>query len=311
MRRFLIIALISLLPICGMAQRKGFKLVEKNPTEKPKWLNEVEREDYIYVKGVEAATLPDAKGLAMINVIDQIAQSVAVKISGEIVNDATTTTVNDKSEFKETYVSKTKTKIAKMKALQGFSIQNADIYYEHYYCKKQGETYYSVSLRYPFSAFERRVLIDDYNKQEKAINDTIDYYNNAVETVSSIEEINNNITILKGIKKELEEDDSRVERINTIINLYNNIFKSTIIEVAENKPGRVVVKMVYDGRVITTSQKPQILSNCAQSFDVKYYKDLCYVTFDSCYCYSQDDNEIKITFKAGVSKIQKRIKIKL
>jgi len=310
MKKTLIIAMALLIPFCAFAQKKGFKLVESNPTEKPKWVTEKERIDYIYVKNQEGSTLADAKGAAMKVIVDDISMSVAVNVEGEIIDKAMTTIDGDNMSFQEEYINRTVTRIAKLPAIQGVTIQKADVYYERYYNKKSGEEYYLVSLRYPYSEFDRRDLIEAYNAQEKAINDDIKKYNDEVETVTSIEDISKNITCLNGIKKELEDTDTRIHKINSIINLYNDICKSIIIEVVENNPEHMAVRMVYKNRTITTSQKPSISSSCAKDFDVRYEKGICHINFDSYDCYEQDEPTIKIVFKACSSKPSKQIRIK-
>ena len=167
-----------------------------------------------------------------------------------------------------------------------------------------------VYLRYPFSEFERRDLIDAYNAHEKEIDDKIKLYNDEVETVGSIEDINKNISLLNGLKNELGEEDSRIHQINTIIGLYNDIFKSIMVEIVENRPGHMAVRMVYKNRMITPSQKPRVTSSCATSFDVRYINGVCHVNFDSEYCYPQDEPTVKISFRAGNSTPNKEIRIK-
>jgi len=310
MRKIFLIAFALMLPLCSVAQKKGFKMTESNPNEKPKWVTEKERMDYIYVMNQEGATLADAKGLAMKAVVDEISQSVAVNVEGEIIDNAMISINNDQSEYRQEYINRTKTRLAKMPAIQGITIQKADVYYERYYNKKTGDEYYVVYLRYPFSEFERRSLIEAYDKHEKAINDKIVMYADAVETVSSIEDINKNIASLTGLAKELDAVDTRNHRINTIIGLYNDIFKSLIIEVVENKPNHMAVRLVYKGRMISTSQKPKFASDCAMDFNTKYVNGICHFDFDSGYCYAQDDPEVKITFVAGSNKVSKQIRIK-
>ncbi len=310
MRKLFIITLAMLLPVCAFAQKKGFKLVETNLTEKPKWVTERERPDYIYVKGQEGLNLADAKAAAMKIVVDDISQSVAVMVEGEIIDKTVMSVYGDKSEYKQEYINNTKTKLAKMPAIQGIAIQKADVYYEHFYNKKTGEEYYMVYLRYPFSEFERRDLIDAYNAKEKAIDDKIKLYDDEVETVGSIEDINKNLALLSGLKNELGEEDTRIHQINTIMNLYNDIFKSIMIEIVENRPGHVAVRLVYKGRMITTSQRPVFSSTCAVGFDVRYIDGVCHVDFDNQYCYPQDEPTLKIRFRAGNSTPNKKIRIK-
>ena len=310
MRKLLTLAMVLLIPFCGFAQKKGFKLVENNPSPKPKWVTENERIGYLYVKNQEAATLADAKAAAMTVIIDEMSRSVAVNIESEIMEKAMITNANDKQAFEEEIINKTVTRVAKMPAIQGVSIQRADVYYERYYRKKTGEEYYLVTLRYPFSEFDRKDLIEAYNAQEKAINDNIKKYTEEVETVNSIEDIKKNITYLQGIKNELETTDTRIHKINSLLNLYNEIYKSIMIEVVENEPGHMALRLVYKGRTIYTSQKPSVSSDCAQDFNISYDDGVCNIAFDSEYCYEQDDPVIKVMFRAGNNRPSKQIRIK-
>ena len=310
MKRFLIIAFVLLIPFCSIAQKKGFKMVESNPSEKPKWVTEKERKEYIYVKGQEDTNLADAKNGALKVVVDDISQSVAVTVVGEIIDNSGIIIHGDKAEYEQILINNTKTILAKMPALQGIALQKADVYYERYYKKKTGEEYYRVYVKYPFSEFERRDLIDAYNAWVEEIKNRIKQYEDEVETVGSIENINKNISMLNGLKNEVGEESIQVHQINTVIELYNNIFKSIIIEQVVNVPNHIAVRMVYDGRVITTSQKPKITSACAVGFDVKYIGDVCHIYFDSQYCYAQDEPTVKVSFKAGNNRPSKEIRIK-
>ena len=92
--------------------------------------------------------------------------------------------------------------------------------------------------------------------------------------------------------------------------MYEGIYKSLIVEVVENRPGHVAARLVYEGRTITTAQKPSVSSSCAVGFDVKYVGGVCHVDFDSDYCYPQDDPTVKISFRAGNYKPSKEIRIK-
>jgi|GEM_PF-1236132 len=309
-KRLLIILVVVLVPLCAVAQKKGFKRVECVPKQKPAWVTEEERKDYYYIKNQEGATLTEAKSAAMTEVLNSICGSVASIVTGEMKSSGKVVVVGNEQEFWEEYTSKTQVRIAKLPAIQGVTVQKADVYYERYYKRKTGEEYYVVCMRYPFNEFERRDLIDAYNKQEQFINDEIDRYDDEVEVVGSVEAINKNITGLNLLKKELFDDDSRVARIDAIIKLYTDILKSLTVELMENRPGFMSVRLTYKGKVITTSRKPKVTSDCANDFDVRYDKDKWTVAFNSGYCYEQDDPTVKIVFTAGNSKPTKQVRIK-
>jgi len=69
--------------------------------------------------------------------------------------------------------------------------------------------------------------------------------------------------------------------------------------VVNKSKNKVTVRLVYNGSTITTSQKPRTSSNCATQFTVKSEGDNTVISFDSEYCYDQDDNYIEVRFKVG------------
>lgn len=313
MKRILVILFALILPLCATAQKKGYKLnKEKSSKTKPAWVTDDQNlRDYLYVTGNEANNLEEAKNAALLYVVEDIAHSVAVIIESEVEEVTVFENDADRQRFRQEYTDKTKTKVAKMPALQGITIQNADIYYECYYSRKLGDEYYKLYMRYPFTVFERQEVIDAFNKQEEIINNKIKTLEDELEMVSSIEEITTNYQKLNSLKKELGDGDTRTNRINAILNLYNNICSSILIDVVENSPGHMVVRLVYDGRLIRTTQRPKASSTCAGAFDFKYENGLCHLYFDSEYCYPQDDPTIKIVFNSGNGKpISKQIRIK-
>lgn len=307
----LIIILILLIPFAVHAQKKGFKVVETVPEEQPKWVGAKENMDYIYVMGQEGTTLVDAKNAAIQCVLSDIAMSVAVNVVGDITDMSITNVEGNKIEFEETVVSNIKTKIAKLPAIQGITAQKADVFYKRFHNKKTGEEYFVLYLRYPFSEFERRDLIAAYNEMEKAINDKIFQYDQNVKNVSSLEEIKSSISALNDLKKELSDDDTRINQISSVITKYNDVCNSIVIDVVDNVPGKIVVRLVYNNRMIETLQKPKISSDCAEDFNSRYDENgSCVITFDSRYCYPQDLPTVDVSFRVG-SKIQnKHIRIK-
>lgn len=305
----LVVILAIMLPLVATAQRKGFKLVESVPSSEPKWVSAREHPDFIYVMGQEGTTLADAKNAAMQSVLSDIAMSVAVNVNGDITDRSVINVSGDKVTFEESVVNNIKTKIAKIPAIQGIAIQKADVFYKRFYKKKTGEEYYVLYMRYPFNEFERRDLIKAYNQMEKEIDDKIAKYAEDIDDIKSVEDIKTSITALAGIKKELSDDDSRINQINTIIGMYNDVYNSIMIDVVDNIPGSVVVRLVYDNHIIETSQKPRVNSDCATDFDIRTNNGLWFIGYDSRFCYPQDGPTINVVFKAGAKNISKQIRI--
>lgn len=309
MRKIFVIALALILPMCACAQKKGFKLAEKSG-DKPEWVNKGSVKNYIIVQS-EKPTLQEAKADVMEKVRAEIAASVATNVqrtvntysSKDIEGDVTTTNKRMSIE--------SKSKIAKMPAIQGVSITKADTYHEFFKNKKTGETYYNLYAKYPFSEFDLMDLVAAYEKHEKEIDDQIKNYEEGLNNIENVEHIDSSITALGALSKELGEEDSRIEKINGIVNRYIKIYDNISVEIVENTPGKAVVKLVYDGKTVTTSQKPRVSSNCADQFDTKNKGDKIVVNYKSEYCYAQDDNYIEIRFKFGSKYVKKQVFFKL
>lgn len=305
----LIIILAIMLPLVATAQRKGFKLVETVPSSEPKWVGAREHPDFIYVMGQEGATLAEAKNAALQGVLGDIAMSVAVNVKGDITNQSIINVAGDEVTYEESVVNNIKTKIAKMPAIQGITVQKADVFYKRFYNKKTGEEYFVLYMRYPFNEFERRDLIAAYNKMEKEIDEKIAKYIEDVDNVESVEDIKTSISGLISLKKELSEDDSRINQISTVVGMYNDIYNAIMMDVVESVPGKVAVRLLYNDRLIETSQKPRVSSDCATDFDISTENGLWYIGYDSRFCYQQDYPTINVVFKVGSKNLTKHIRI--
>lgn len=305
----LIVILAIMLPLVATAQRKGFKLVETVPSSEPKWVGAREHPDFIYVMGQEGATLAEAKNAALQGVLSDIAMSVAVNVNGDITNQSVINVVGDKVTYEESVVNNIKTKIARMPAIQGIAVQKADVFYKRFYNKKTGEEYYVLYMRYPFNEFERRDLITAYNQMEKEIDEKIAKYIEDVDNVESVEDVKTSISGLISLKKELSEDDSRINQISTVVGMYNDIYNAIMMDVVESVPGKVAVRLLYNDRLIETSQKPRVSSDCATDFDISTENGLWYIGYDSRFCYQQDYPTINVVFKVGSKNLTKHIRI--
>ena len=305
----LIVILAIMLPLVATAQRKGFKLVETVPSSEPKWVGAREHPDFIYVMGQEGATLAEAKNAALQGVLGDIAMSVAVNVNGDITNQSVINVVGDKVTYEESVVNNIKTKIARMPAIQGIAVQKADVFYKRFYNKKTGEEYYVLYMRYPFNEFERRDLITAYNQMEKEIDEKIAKYIEDVDNVESVEDVKTSISGLISLKKELSEDDPRINQISTVVGMYNDIYNAIMMDVVESVPGKVAVRLLYNDRLIETSQKPRVSSDCATDFDISTENGLWYIGYDSRFCYQQDYPTINVVFKVGSKNITKHIRI--
>ncbi|MBO7073812.1 MAG: hypothetical protein J6W12_02745 [Bacteroidales bacterium] len=297
MRRLLVIALSLMLPLCACAQKKGFKLVEKSGP-KPEWVGQGSVKDYIIVQS-DKPTLEEAKSDAMQKVRTEIAASVATNVMRTVNSYTQKVVEGNESQTNATMSIESTSKIARMPAIQGVSITKADTYQELFRNKKTGEVYYNLYVKYPFSQFDLVELVTAYELHEKEIDDKIKGFEDGLDNIESVEQIDANILALNALEGEIGAEDARTITIEGIVKRYNKIYDNIIIDVVNKSKNKVTVRLVYNGNTIATSQKPRTSSNCATQFTVKSEGDNTVINFDSEYCYDQDDNYVEVRFKVG------------
>ena len=88
MKRLLLIFLF-VLPLIAMGQSKnGFKLVEQSSKERPEWTKSGSSSGYIIVQAMGAESYEDAKKEALNYLLNEMASSISVTVSSEIVSNS-------------------------------------------------------------------------------------------------------------------------------------------------------------------------------------------------------------------------------
>ena len=308
MRRILVIAMALMLPLCVCAQKKGFKLVEKSGS-KPEWVGKGSVMGYIIVQS-DKSTLDEAKADAMQKVRTEMAASVATNVVRK-VNSYTEKNVEDGNASISTSLKiESTSKIAKMPAIQGVSITKAETYNELYKNKKTGEEYYNLYVKYPFSQFDLVELVTAYEKHEKEIDQRIAGYEEGLDNVETVEQVDAAIIALKALEDEIGDEDDRTSKVDGIIKRYNSVYDNIILDVVNKSSNKITIRLVYNGKTITTSQKPRMSSNCADQFSMKNEGSNMVINFNSEYCYDQDDNYVEVRIKVGPKFVKEKIYFK-
>lgn len=313
-RKLVLMFLLLMVPFAGFTQ-KGYKLVEQSAKEKPSWLTNANYHGAYMIQANKVATLEDAQNVVLTSLLNKIASSVAVQVTGEIVNDVDWTTVGDKEVYIEKIKNNTTTKIAKMPALQGVSLTKADIYWERYINKSTKETCYDYYILYPFSTAELQGLIDEYNAYEQSMNDRIDDYRSDLEEADNIDGMLEDIEKMKTMMKEIGEDDMKYAKLQAVVKLYEKAIKDIYVEVLENynekDKGTLVIQLKHDEKVMKTKSLPQLRGECARDFSKKHDGNKMILSFSTSNCYEQDDNYVEIRFTFGKRKLVKKVNINL
>ena len=315
MKKNLLILLLTILPLFAFAQ-KDYKLVEQTPKNKPSWLTNGNTFGAFLIQANKVATLEEAQNNVMTSLLSQVASSIAVQVVGEIEKNIDWTVVELEGKTREQYLEQVKNnttlKIAKLPALQGFSITKAEIYWEKYQHKKTKEYCYDYYILYPFSSFELEELIAEYNAQEKAINDKIDNFRTSLDDIESVDVMLANIDEMKSMLKEYgEEDAAKYNKLKNNISLYEKLIANIYIDVLENSKGKLVIQLKYDDKVLKTKSLPQLKGNCARDFTKKHNGNLIEIGFNTFDCYEQDDNYVEIKFNFGKKRVVNKVLINL
>lgn len=318
MKKNLIIFVLTFMPLLVMAQ-KEYKLVEQFPKDKPSWLTDGMHKGYYMIQANRMLTIEDAQNAVRSSLLNNIASSVSVIVTGETIDVIDWDLVELDGKTKEEYVqiieTNTTTKIANMPALQGVSLSKADVYYERYVHKKTKESYYDYYILYPFSDIELQELIDTYNAQEKAVNDKIDNYKNILGGIDEIDVLLEKILEMKNMKEEYKDDYTKCNDLESIIEMYNGVVNNIYVEVVDNynndDQGTLVIQLKYAEKIMKTKSLPQLRSGCARDFTKKHDSNRIVVTFNTFDCYEQDDNYVEVRFSFGKKKLSKKISINL
>ncbi len=315
MKKSIIILLLAVLPLIGFAQ-KDYKLVEQSPKNKPSWLTNGNTFGAFLIQANKVATLEEAQNNVMSSLMSQVASSIAVQVVGEIEKNIDWTVVELEGKTQEQYLEQVKNnttlKIAKLPALQGFSITKAEVYWEKYQNKKTKEYSYDYYMLYPFSSYELEELIAEYNAQEKAVNDKIDNFRNVLDEIENVDVMLENINEMKSMIKEYgEEDASKYNKLKNNISLYENLIANIYIDVLENANGKLVIQLKHDEKILKTKSLPQLKGNCARDFTKKHNGTLIEIGFNTFDCYEQDDNYVEIKFNFGKKRVVNKVLINL
>lgn len=291
------------------AQKKEFKVEESSARNMPEWVNSVER-DFL-IATASGGDIEEAKAAVIENVKKQIAQSIATRIVSE--SSLTTSAYQSGSDFSKTQnlESSILSRTAKLPFIGEISLSKAaDYYWERRYYRSTGRYEYFYAVKYPFSEFEMKKLVMEYQEHDRGLNEKIADYQAGIDFVTSIEEISETLNSLRAFQDEFDVQDPRFNQVQSIANQYRQLYDQITIDWFQEKKGVAVVSLSLAGRSISTSQRPQIKSNCASQISSSYEGNTLVIKFNDEYCYEDDQNWIEVRFRAGNKYISGKIYFK-
>lgn len=308
MNRVVYILLLSLFPLLACAQ---WKTVEKSSKKQPAWVGGAER-NYLIVSA-EAPTIEQAKEKILISLKQQIVGTVATRIESTTTIDRSETTIGNESDYTERVSSSIRSKLANIPFISEVSLSKAkDFYWEKLYNKKSKAYKYEYHIRYLFTDFEISDLVNQFNERENELNNRLNHYEDMLETIGSVEEIDRILNELKAFQTEFDTDDPRHAQTEQLSNNFRKLYKYITIRQEKDTAGEdIIIGLYLKDKRISCMQKPQLLSNCATQLAVAIENDLYIISYSSESCYEDDENYIDIRFRLGNQIVSKRIYLQL
>lgn len=216
------------------AQKKEFKVEESSARNMPEWVNSVER-DFL-IATASGGDIEEAKAAVIENVKKQIAQSIATRIVSE--SSLTTSAYQSGSDFSKTQnlESSILSRTAKLPFIGEISLSKAaDYYWERRYYRSTGRYEYFYAVKYPFSEFEMKKLVMEYQEHDRGLNEKIADYQAGIDFVTSIEEISETLNSLRAFQDEFDVQDLRFNQVQSIANQYRQLYDQITIDWFQEK----------------------------------------------------------------------------
>lgn len=289
-------ALAVALLLAGGVSAQSYKVIERSDKKAPLWYESAES-GYI-VASAEAASMEEARQMCLASIKRQILQSVAENIEFSDSHVMKQTTGNDRiTEFLDEYTAEGSTRAASVPFIKGISLSKVDgSYWEKRRDKKTDVTTYCYAVRYPFPASEHRMLVMEFEKRDKEMEALVSGLEKSIDTVESVEEINQRINTLRPAM-DYFFDKTRQQWVNGVADNYRKLPNSITVkgEAIDNTNHRVALWL--NGKKIKTGVMPRLTSNCASRLKVSPEGDDLLITFDNEDCLPDEVNAVDAVFR--------------
>lgn len=316
---FLVAAVSTLLTEQVARAATQDKVVERSHKKTASWIGAVG--DGYFVVTVTGLTLEDAKANCLTQLKTQILGSVAQNIKATSSTNISQTTENNSiASFVESFSSSLETKGATIPFLDGISLSKVeDYYWEKHENKASGKIFFSYSIKYPFTAAQLKSLVYKFREQdqdmegqlvaaERVLSSTEQASSSSSlieQGVLSTEEIQRTLGVLDMLDRYFF-DEVRSSRTRVAINGYRGLYKNLkLVKMGESR-GQIQVGLKLGDRLIVTSQKPSVKSNCATQISNVNAGSLLMISYDVQGCVEQEENYIEVLYRFGGYAVKER-----
>lgn len=308
MKKILCGALLVLLALTASAQK--YKIVDRSARKVPSWVNSV-TQDYLNVSAT-GSTIEDAKAAVLSSVKQQIAESIASRIVADSKLSQTDIESGDNYQHQQQLEQSIRSQTAKLPFIGELSLSKAsNSYWEERYYKSQQKTEYFYAIQYPFSDFEMKKLVMEFQIYDSKLDEKLSEHENDIYEINSIEDIDKKLTDLRAFQSEFLKEDPRYSKVEALMNNYRKAYDKISLTFEQKVKGTIICTLSLSGNQISSSQKPMLKSNCATKLSSHYEGNILIINYDDFPCYAEDENYIEIRYRTGNKFLVEKVYIKL
>jgi len=291
-RILLLFALLSGLLTVNIANAQKAKVLESQPKKKPAWVNSLVK-DYI-ITMASSTTLEDAQEKALIKVKEHVITSIADNVSSKSEYSLTEDGKTGDMSITETYKVATKTRAADIPFIKGISSNQVSEYYWAKVRESDGRINYYYHVKYPFTEFQMKKLIMEYEKNDRALTAQLNSLITKIDEINSIEELQQTHSEINALSKSFIDVDARYRQSQVAMTKIVEMLKNVSIDVVNSTLGEIRFTLIIGDKVMRTTAKPRVKSNCAKISDIKSDEDEWIVQYTYNECYDDPDNKISV-----------------
>lgn len=308
MKRFL--CFVTALLLMGAAVA-GDKVIQSSSKRTPGWIGGME-EGY-FIVSAQAGTLEDAQQKAMTQIREQIISAVATRVHSATSITMHEVATNGSISSRKEMTSQLSVEAADIPYLANVSPSHAEDYYWVQVRRSDKSTYYNYHVKYPFSNSKLRLLVEEYEKQQKLINDTLQAF--ASTDFASYDDLDRMLlrhSQLKQFATTLREDDSRRNICNAIRLSYEQMIARNLhVETLSSDRHTTRAALHYGTQQLYCSALPKVKTNCLTAIEMSNDANAVTIRYDfTTGCYEDEQNWLDITYTVMGKKYTTRCYIK-
>lgn len=300
MKKLLVVLLFLLPYISIMAQTR---VVERSG-RKPAWVNGLER-NYLIVTGT-GNSLQDAQHKALVQIRESIVSAVAqnVRATTEMVYEESNFN-NNVSVFLDKIATTVSTSSGPVTYLQGVTLSRADDYYwEKLQDRRSTIVAYNYHIKYPFPEMELQKLVLDFKMRDRQMALQLEEILEGIDAIDAIEDIDKNIRELQVLADYFI--DARRDQAQMGIARLRDLYRRIEIVELGGSLGELRYVLRFQGKLVTTAQRPQITSECARIMGTSVEGTTVIVKYDHQNCYENPENHLHVRYRFSNHNVENR-----